>query len=75
MQVLPLHMWPIPSLHLPIEMKIQTIIKTNIKEANQRDKTIASSSIRILLLVKYAVKKVIMPQIAKIATQNLMQTL
>jgi hypothetical protein len=53
-------------------METLTTINTNIKEDHEREETIASSSINILLDAKSVMRKDTMPQIATADTSNLM---
>jgi hypothetical protein len=53
-------------------METLTTINTNIKEDHQREETIASSSINILLDAKSVMRKDTMPRIATADTSNLM---
>jgi hypothetical protein len=55
-------------------MKTLTTINTNIKEDHQREETVASSSINVLLNAKSVVRKDTMPRIATADTSNLVIT-
>jgi hypothetical protein len=46
---------------LSIEMQSLIIINRNIREANSKEEIMANNSINVLLDVKYAMKKGIMP--------------
>jgi len=65
-------MWLISLLHLQTDMEDQTTINTNIKEDHQREETVVSSSINILLDAKYVERKDTMPRIANADTSNMM---
>jgi len=51
---------------LSTEMQSLIIINRNIREANSKEEIMANNSINVLLDVKYAVKKGIMPRTIKI---------
>ena len=55
-------------------METLTTINTNIKEDHQREETVASSSINVLLNAKSVVRKDTMPRIATADTSNLVIT-
>ena len=60
---------------LSTEMQSLIIINRNIREANSKEEIMANNSINVLLDVKYAMKKGIMPWTIKINTQNMMHIL
>jgi formaldehyde-activating enzyme involved in methanogenesis len=60
---------------LSTEMQSLIIINRNIREANSKEEIMANNNINVLLDVKYAVKKGIMPRTIKINTQNMMHIL